>query len=191
MPLRQLLEKHRESRGLRVCHAPMDPLGFALENFDAVGRWRPSTRDSDRRIGGPSRWHRLRRRPPASARYAALAPERLPPTVAERLLTYALGRDWSITTRPAVRQIVRERRTRRLSLVGLHPGDRQERAVQMRTAAQSEDELTNASRSCREGYDDPQEGNPSADVPARHRRHPGAAAAGRDGAGVRRALRSR
>jgi hypothetical protein len=38
--LRQRLEQHRADPGCASCHAPMDPIGFGLENFDAIGRWR-------------------------------------------------------------------------------------------------------------------------------------------------------
>src|SRR6185503_10448511 len=40
LPMRQAMEKHRANPACATCHQRMDPLGFALENFDAVGRWR-------------------------------------------------------------------------------------------------------------------------------------------------------
>jgi hypothetical protein len=40
VPLRELLEKHRASPACANCHSRIDPLGFALENYDALGRWR-------------------------------------------------------------------------------------------------------------------------------------------------------
>ena len=38
--VRERLEQHRKNPVCASCHAPMDPLGFALENFDAIGKWR-------------------------------------------------------------------------------------------------------------------------------------------------------
>ena len=53
--VRERLEEHRKNPGCAGCHAPMDPLGFALENFDAIGKWRDEERgrDADRRVGRP------------------------------------------------------------------------------------------------------------------------------------------
>src|SRR6185436_12592185 len=42
LPVRQRLEQHRENPACAACHAQMDPLGFALDQFDAVGKWRTS-----------------------------------------------------------------------------------------------------------------------------------------------------
>jgi hypothetical protein len=108
MPLRQLMEKHRERAACRVCHAPMDPLGFALENFDAVGRWR--TIDAGDPIDASAALpDGTAFEGPAGLRRVLLSePDRLAATVAERLLTYALGRGVDYYDRPALRQIVRE-----------------------------------------------------------------------------------
>jgi hypothetical protein len=40
LTFRQRLEKHRENKNCAACHDRLDPMGFALENFDAIGRWR-------------------------------------------------------------------------------------------------------------------------------------------------------
>ena len=108
MPLRQLLEKHREHPACKVCHAPMDPLGFALENFDAVGRWR--TIDAGNRIDATAVLpDGTAFEGPAGLRRTLLdSPERLAATVADRLLTYALGRGLDQYDRPAIREIVRD-----------------------------------------------------------------------------------
>ena len=108
MPLRQLLEKHRTNRACSVCHAPMDPLGFALENFDAVGRWRSTdagaTIDASAVLPDGTAFEG-----PAGLREVLLrSPERLASAVAERLLTYALGRGVEYYDGPAVRHIVRQ-----------------------------------------------------------------------------------
>ena len=107
--LRARLEAHRANPVCSNCHARMDPLGFALENFDAVGKWRdtgvagtpidPSGTlpDGTAFEGFPDlRDILLERR------------EEFVTTVAEKLLTYALGRGVEYYDRPAIRAIVRE-----------------------------------------------------------------------------------
>ena len=51
--MRERMEQHRKNPVCASCHARMDPLGFALENFDAIGRWRDDATDgaADRRVG--------------------------------------------------------------------------------------------------------------------------------------------
>ena len=97
----------------------MDPLGFALENFDALGRWRTTRRrQRHRRVGracptGPAFDG------PASLRQRAASTHRdqFVETVTEKLLTYALGRGVEYYDRPAIRQIVRDGAPQRLPLV--------------------------------------------------------------------------
>jgi hypothetical protein len=48
--MRELLAKHRQNQQCATCHSRIDPLGFALENFDAIGAWRTHYRTHDRRI---------------------------------------------------------------------------------------------------------------------------------------------
>ena len=57
--VRERLEAHRRNPVCASCHAQMDPLGFALENFDATGRWRELGEGGapDRRLGPTARWH--------------------------------------------------------------------------------------------------------------------------------------
>ena len=84
------------------CHARMDPLGFALEDFDGLGRWRPGVDASGilpdgTRIDGP-----------IGLRKVLLArKDQFVTTATERLLTYALGRGVEPFDMPAVRTIAR------------------------------------------------------------------------------------
>lgn len=105
--LREALEQHRASTACSVCHARLDPLGFALEGFDAVGRFRTaddgmSIDDSGAlpdgtRVDGPS-----------GLRDVLLARRvEVVETLAEKLLTYAIGRGLEATDRPALREIRR------------------------------------------------------------------------------------
>ena len=107
--LRARLEAHRANPVCSGCHSRMDPLGFALENFDAVGRWRDADAggapidtagvlpDGAAFDGLPALREVLHGR---RAEFVA--------TVTEKLLTYALGRGVEPHDRPAIRAIVRE-----------------------------------------------------------------------------------
>ena len=109
MSLRARLEAHRANPVCSGCHSRMDPLGFALENFDAVGQWR----DADAG-GAPIDTAGVL---PDGAAFDGLPELRdilhgrrgeFVATVTEKLLTYALGRGVEHYDRPAIRAIVRE-----------------------------------------------------------------------------------
>ena len=108
LSMRAQMERHRESPSCAVCHVRMDPLGFALENFDAIGRWRQSS-------GGV----------PVDA--SSVFPDGTPingvaglrafvvkhedsyvHTFVSKMLTYALGRHVDYRDQPAIRDIVRK-----------------------------------------------------------------------------------
>lgn len=120
--VREQMQQHRQSPACFGCHSVMDPLGFALENFDAIGRWRtvdetgvlevppvgapeagtpidPSARLPDGTtltgVAGLRRWLLDRQ-------------DEFVQTVAERLLMYALGRPAEYYDMPTVRQVLRE-----------------------------------------------------------------------------------
>ena len=108
VPLRQLMEQHRANAACAACHARMDPLGFALENFDAIGQWRAA--DADTPIDASAMLpDGTTFDGPAGLRKVLLShPEQFAATVAERLLTYALGRGLEHYDAPAIRRIVRD-----------------------------------------------------------------------------------
>ena len=107
--MRELLAKHRDNAGCYECHKKIDPLGFALENFDAVGGWR-MTDEAGKPVDATGNTV-------SGAEVKGLAglrallledPQRFPSTVTEKLLAYALGRRLEYYDKPAVRQIVRD-----------------------------------------------------------------------------------
>jgi hypothetical protein len=107
-PLRELMEQHRASAACSVCHRQMDPLGFSLENFDAVGGWRATDAhaviDASAVLPDGTRFDG-----PTGLRQVLLRrPEQFAATVADRMLTYALGRGLESYDAPAVRTIVKE-----------------------------------------------------------------------------------
>jgi hypothetical protein len=105
--LRQRLEQHRSSPTCAACHRLMDPIGLALENFDHTGRWREM--DGTTRIDATGQLaDGTKVSGPDSLRRALLARSDVFVTVlAEKLLTYALGRPIRPEDMPAVRAIVR------------------------------------------------------------------------------------
>ncbi len=106
--VRQLLERHRASPACASCHAPIDPLGLALENFDAIGRWRADDGGApiDAAAVTPGGVHF---EGPSGLRDLLLAQRTLfVGAVIEKLLAYALGRGLDDYDWPTVRQILRE-----------------------------------------------------------------------------------
>ncbi len=106
--LRERMEQHRSNPVCATCHVNMDPLGFALENFDAIGRWRES--DEGAPIDSAITWRDTAIDSPKAFREALLrqGEDELLRTIAEKLLTYALGRGVDYLDAPTVRQIVRD-----------------------------------------------------------------------------------
>jgi hypothetical protein len=105
--VRARMEQHRASPACAGCHRIMDPIGLALENFDAVGAWR--THDAGAAIDATGELADGSRVDGAAALRDALLkrPEVLVGTMTEKLLTYALGRTLEHDDMPAVRAIVR------------------------------------------------------------------------------------
>ena len=107
--MRAAMERHRANPACASCHAQMDPLGFALENFDAVGRWRTRSESNDAIDASGVLPDGTSFEGPGGMRQALLRePERFVATVTEKLLTYALGRNVESYDMPAVRAIVRD-----------------------------------------------------------------------------------
>lgn len=107
LPIRTRLKAHRSNPACAGCHSMMDPLGFALENFDAVGRWRE--RDSDFPIDSTGNWANRASFDGVEGLETALLqrPDLFVGTLAEKLLTFGLGRGIENSDAAAVRQIVR------------------------------------------------------------------------------------
>jgi hypothetical protein len=106
--IRERLAQHRQNAACASCHAAIDPLGFALENFDAIGGWRTTDEAgkpvdaSGTTLGGATVQGLSGLRALLLAR-----PDQFPRTMTEKLMAYALGRRLEYYDRPSVRQIVR------------------------------------------------------------------------------------
>ena len=109
LSMRQALVIHRENPACAVCHAPMDPIGFSLENFNAIGEWRPTSEagtpiDASGTLPDGAAFDG-----PTGLRDLLLdRPDDFVGTVTEKLMMYALGRGLEYYDAPTVRRIVRE-----------------------------------------------------------------------------------
>ncbi|HZU29092.1 MAG TPA: DUF1592 domain-containing protein [Bryobacteraceae bacterium] len=109
LTMREQMEAHRANPTCAACHSRMDPIGFALENYDGVGKWR--MKDGGRPIDATGKL-------PDGTQFEGLQGlrnilltkrrDQFVSTVTQRLLTYALGRGLEPTDNPAVRSIVRD-----------------------------------------------------------------------------------
>jgi hypothetical protein len=108
LPMRARMESHRRAPACANCHKIMDPIGLALENFDAVGVWR--TKEAGAAVDASGQlMDGTRITGVESLREAVLSrPDVFVGTVADKLLTYAIGRRLESDDMPAVRAIVRD-----------------------------------------------------------------------------------
>jgi mono/diheme cytochrome c family protein len=108
LTVRELIAKHRASPTCSSCHAVMDPLGFALENFDAVGQWRDRDRYANAVIDSAGELpDGTVLKGPDDLRKALLGkPDQFAQTFTERLLMYATGNKTEYYDMTAVRRIV-------------------------------------------------------------------------------------
>ena len=137
--LRERMEQHRNSPVCASCHAQMDPLGFALEHYDAVGRFRET--DSGARIDSDITFHGAAVTSPKAFREALLNQgDEVVRTVSEKMLIYALGRGLTYNDAPLVRHLVRTLRQNDYHWSSLLLGIIQSDQFQMRSAP----ERTNA-----------------------------------------------
>jgi hypothetical protein len=108
LTVREKMERHRKNPVCASCHARLDPMGFALENFDGIGAWRAT--DAGKSVDASGAFpDGTKFDGPASFR-AGLTKyqDEFLSTVAEKLLTYATGRGAEYYDMPAIRGIVRE-----------------------------------------------------------------------------------
>ncbi len=113
-PMRERLAEHRTNPACSGCHQLMDPVGFSLENYDAVGRWRTSEDatmvDASGGLPDGSKFSGVS----GLLRAVENRPDAFLTTFTEKLLTYSLGRGVEYYDAPAVRKIVRDARAKDL-----------------------------------------------------------------------------
>jgi cytochrome c5 len=106
--VRERMEEHRRNPACATCHRVMDPLGFSLDNFDAIGQWRSKEAglpiDASGQLADGTKVNGV-----VDLRRALLLhPERFVGTMTEKLMTYALGRGLEYYDMPVVRSIARD-----------------------------------------------------------------------------------
>ena len=107
--VRVRMEQHRANPACASCHVQMDPLGFSLENFDAIGKWRVNDAaglpvDANGMLPDGT----LLAGPAGLSEVLLGKEEEFTMTVIQKLLTFALGRGIEYYDQPAIRQIARE-----------------------------------------------------------------------------------
>jgi len=135
--LRARMEQHRANPVCASCHTRMDPLGFALEHFDAIGQWR--TTDDGAPIDATIARDGMTVRSPNDFREMLLQGDEVVRTVSEKLLTYALGRGVDYYDAPVVRRLVRDLEREQYRWSALILGIVRSQPFQMRRASGFED----------------------------------------------------
>lgn len=132
LSVKDRLIEHRSNPACSGCHSLMDPLGFSLENYDAVGQWRKS--ENEQPIDASGNF-------PGGARFEGVSglekalldrPEMFVGTLVEKLVTYSLGRVVESYDAPAVRKIVRDAHSEDFRFSSLILGIAKSKPFQMR-----------------------------------------------------------
>jgi mono/diheme cytochrome c family protein len=132
LSVRDRMIDHRRNPPCASCHAMMDPLGLALENFDAVGKWRALDESGGPIDASGAMPDGTKFDGPDGLRQALMGSDRFVMTLTEKLMTYALGRGVEYYDEPAVRDIVRNASRDDFRLVSLIRGVVQSVPFQMR-----------------------------------------------------------
>ncbi len=132
--VREQLERHRANPVCASCHRNIDPAGFALENFDAVGQWRTATREGLPIDAAGVLSDGSKVDSPAALRKALLArPDIFAATITEKMLIYALGRGLEPVDMPVVRGVVKSAAAQNYAMQSLVLGIVRSVPFQMRT----------------------------------------------------------
>ncbi len=108
LSLRQRLEKHRSKAECATCHQRMDPLGFGLENFDAIGRWRTKIGNEPVDSSGVLTTGEQFQGPAELKKIMLEKKSLFIRNLSERMLAYALGRGLEFCDRPTLKNITKE-----------------------------------------------------------------------------------
>jgi mono/diheme cytochrome c family protein len=132
--VREQLELHRKNQPCAGCHRVIDPVGFALENFDSVGNWRNTGVDGAPLDTSGTLADGSKVNGPAALREAILSrPDAFATVVTERMLTYALGRGLEPDDMPVVRRIEKKAAQSDYRLSSIVMGIVESAPFQMRT----------------------------------------------------------
>jgi hypothetical protein len=134
LTMREAMTQHRANPACAGCHARMDPIGFSMENFDALGKWRErdagTTIDASGVLPEGTRFEGI----PGLRKMLLEHSDEYVATVTEKLLMYAVGRNLQYYDAPAVREIVRGAARDKYTLSSLVLGVVKSAPFQMREA---------------------------------------------------------
>jgi mono/diheme cytochrome c family protein len=143
--VRAQLELHRKNQPCAGCHRVIDPAGFALENFDSVGRWRAKDADGAPLDVAGTLADGSQVNGPVALREAILSrPDAFVTVVTEKMLTYALGRGLEPSDMPVVRRIVKKAAQNDYRLSTIVMGIVESAPFQMRTKLEAAPESAEA-----------------------------------------------
>jgi hypothetical protein len=106
--MRQRMEEHRANAACAACHKVMDPIGFSLENFDAIGEWRTADQGAPIDASGVLADGSKISGPTELLTFLSARPEQFVRTMTRMLMTYALGRETEYYDMPVIRTIERD-----------------------------------------------------------------------------------
>jgi hypothetical protein len=145
--VREQLELHRKNPGCASCHKIIDPPGFALENFNSVGQWRDTDADGKPIDAAGVLADGTKVDGPIALREAILGrPEAFVTTLAERMLTYALGRGIEPPVMPVVQRIVRKAAQNDYRFQSIITGIVESAPFQMRTKLEPAEPVSSVAR---------------------------------------------
>jgi hypothetical protein len=116
---REQVERHRNNPACASCHSRIDPLGFALENFDVIGRWRSKDDGGAIDASGALPSGETFAGPQGLKTLLLNHPDEFARGAVERLMTYSLGRELDARDQPAVREILRHAQPNRYRFADL------------------------------------------------------------------------
>ena len=146
--VREQVELHRKNPACASCHRIIDPVGFALEQFNPVGQWREQTADGARIDAAGVLADGTMVNGPADLREAILSrPEAFTTVLTERMLTYALGRGVGPADMPSVRRIVKKAAQNNYPFASIIMGIVESRPFQMRTSLEQAETVNRVAQS--------------------------------------------
>jgi hypothetical protein len=136
LTMREAMQRHRANAACASCHARMDPIGFALENFDAIGQWRE--RDAGAAIDATGVLPDGSKIDGVESLKQALVrdPQPFITALTAKLMMYAVGRNMQYYDAPAIREVVRQAADNRYTLSSLVLGIVESVPFQMRKVSQ-------------------------------------------------------
>ena len=150
--MRQRMEQHRANPACAACHKVMDPIGFSMENFDAIGQWRTSDGGASIDASGELSDGSKINGPSALLQILAAKPDQFVRTVTQMLMTYGLGRGAESYDMPVIRNIARDAARNQYNFSSIVLGVVKSPAFQMTMTPQGEKLAVNTGSTSAPGH---------------------------------------